>query len=172
MWQRAHRKKRAGVASAPSGSGRGRSLQPVRYCPRIRALHGVGHGADVRLAGLDRRRACLPDPTGSYRVYLCRVSAPVAGTRGADVLRWIGWQNQHHERAPGPDSRSLQPRSDRACRRARASQGQALRVAAKTRPALTGPQRGGCAIWRSGRKNARSAGRTKEWTNRTERHHQ
>jgi hypothetical protein len=57
---------------------------------------------------------------------------------------------------PGP--------TDRACRRARASQGQALRVAAKTRPALTGLARGGCAIWRSGRKNARGAGRTKEWT--------
>ena len=38
-----------------------------------------------------------------------------------------------------------------------------LRVAAKTRPALTGPARDGCAIWRSGRKNARGAGRTKEW---------
>src|ERR1700674_5423972 len=57
---------------------------------------------------------------------------------------------------PGP--------TDRACRRAQASQGQALRVAAKTRPALTGLARGGCAIWRSGRKNARGAGRTKEWT--------
>jgi hypothetical protein len=31
---------------------------------------------------------------------------------------------------------------------------------------------GGCAIWRSGRKNARGAGRTKEWTDRTETHHQ
>ena len=39
-----------------------------------------------------------------------------------------------------------------------------LRVAAKTRPALTGPARGGCGIRRSGRKNARGAGRTKEWT--------
>jgi len=39
-----------------------------------------------------------------------------------------------------------QPRSDRACRRARANQGQALRVAAKTRPALTVPARGGCGI--------------------------
>jgi hypothetical protein len=37
-------------------------------------------------------------------------------------------------------------------------------VAAKTRPALTAPARGGCEIWRSGRKNARGAGRTKEWT--------
>jgi hypothetical protein len=43
-------------------------------------------------------------------------------------------------------------------------QGQALRVAAKTRPALTGPARDGCEIWRSGWKNARGAGRTKEWT--------
>src|ERR1700676_819100 len=38
----------------------------------------------------------------------------------------------------------------------------------KTRPALTGPARGGCEIWRSGRKNARGAGRTKEWTQRSE----
>src|SRR5579864_7972685 len=36
-------------------------------------------------------------------------------------------------------------------------------LAAKTRPALTGPARGGCQIWRSG-KNARGTGRTKEWT--------
>jgi hypothetical protein len=36
-------------------------------------------------------------------------------------------------------------------------------VAAKTRPALTGPARDGCEGWRSGRKNARGAGRTKEW---------
>src|ERR1700722_10928675 len=34
----------------------------------------------------------------------------------------------------------------------------------KTRPALTGPARGGREIWRSGRKNARGAGRTKEWS--------
>jgi hypothetical protein len=38
----------------------------------------------------------------------------------------------------------------------------ALRVAAKTRPALTDPARDGCEIQRSGRKNARGAGRTKE----------
>jgi hypothetical protein len=35
-------------------------------------------------------------------------------------------------------------------------------VAAKTRPALTGPARGGCENWRSGWKNTRGAGRTKE----------
>jgi hypothetical protein len=44
----------------------------------------------------------------------------------------------------------------------------ALRVAAKTRPALTGPARDGSEIWRSGWKNARGAGRTKEWTQRSE----
>jgi hypothetical protein len=70
---------------------------------------------------------------------------------------------RHINPQPSAVSSSLKPRADRACRRARASQGQALRVAAKTRPALTGPARGGCAIWRSGRKNARGAGRTKEW---------
>ena len=43
-----------------------------------------------------------------------------------------------------------------------------LRVAAKTRPALTGPARGGCEIWRSGWKNARGAGRTKEWPRASE----
>ena len=58
--------------------------------------------------------------------------------------------------------------TDQACHRARTYQGQALRVAAKARPALTGPARGGCEIWRSGRKNARGAGRTKEWTERSE----
>ena len=47
---------------------------------------------------------------------------------------------------------------------------EALRVAAKARPALTGPARGGCEIWWSGRKNARGAGRTKEWTSRLRRH--
>jgi hypothetical protein len=31
------------------------------------------------------------------------------------------------------------------------------------RPALTPPARDGCKIWRSGWKNARGAGRTKEW---------
>src|ERR1700686_5638186 len=62
----------------------------------------------------------------------------------------------------------LQPRSGRGCHRARTNQGQALRVAAKTRPALTGPARDGCEIWRSGWKNARGAGRTKEWTQRSE----
>jgi hypothetical protein len=39
---------------------------------------------------------------------------------------------------------SLQARSAQTCRRARARPGQALRVAAKRRPVLTDPARGGC----------------------------
>src|SRR5215467_13009134 len=39
----------------------------------------------------------------------------------------------------------------------------AAALRAECRPALTPPARGGCKIWRSGRKNARGAGRTKEW---------
>src|ERR1700686_4644248 len=81
------------------------------------------------------------------------------------LIGWPGGDRQAQITAPSW-RRIPQPpaRSDQACRRARASQAQALRVAAKTRPALTGPARGGCAIWRSGRKNARGAGGTKEWT--------
>src|ERR1700688_2570998 len=66
-------------------------------------------------------------------------------------------------RSPAAPIRSSMPA------RARTYQGQALRVAAKARPALTGPARGGWEIWRSGRRNARGAGRTKEWTQRTQR---
>ena len=78
--------------------------------------------------------------------------------RGAREEAQPTYPTHHHANVS-----TLQSRSDQACRRARANQGQALRVAAKTRPALTGPARGGCEIWRSGRKNARGAGRTKEW---------
>jgi hypothetical protein len=73
-------------------------------------------------------------------------------------VRWVTVQIPGQPPAP----------TDQVCRRARANQGRALRVAAKTRPALTGPARAGCEIWRSGRKNARGAGRTKEWPQRSE----
>lgn len=79
------------------------------------------------------------------------------------ICRILHRHSETHYPQASAVSCSLQPRADRACRRARTNQGQALRVAAKTRPALTGPARGGCAIWRSGRKNARGPGRTKEW---------
>src|ERR1700720_413559 len=107
---------------------------------------------------------------GSEAVDLAAIAVPTdknlraaATTQKQSARHFIG-AVRHINPQPSAVSSSLQPRADRACRRARASQGQALRVAAKTRPALTGPARGGCEIWRSGRRNARGAGRTKEWT--------
>jgi hypothetical protein len=111
---------------------------------------------------------------GSEAVDLAAIAVPTdknlraaATTQKQSARHFIG-AVRHINPQPSAVSSSLQPRADRACRRARASQGQALRVAAKTRPALTGPARDGCAIWRSGRKNARGAGRTKEWNLRTQ----
>ena len=76
---------------------------------------------------------------------------------------WAASQGDNgRRRIPGAVTAASSPDPIGACRRARANQGQALRLAAKTRPALTGPARGGGGIWRSGRKNARGAGRTKE----------
>src|SRR5450631_1243900 len=106
---------------------------------------------------------------GSDAIDLAAIALPTdknpraaATTQKRPARHFIGTV-RHINPQPSADSGRLQPRSAQACRRARASQGQALRVAAKTRPALTGPARGGCAIWRSGRKNTRGAGRTKEW---------
>ena len=56
-------------------------------------------------------------------------------------------------------------RSPAACRRARVRQGQAF-GGAKEAPSLTAAARDGDANMRSGRKNARGAGRTKESTNK------
>src|ERR1700724_2805580 len=53
-------------------------------------------------------------------------------------------------------------RSPAACRRARVRQGQAF-GGAKEAPSLTAAARDGDGNMRSGRKNARGAGRTKEW---------
>ena len=107
---------------------------------------------------------------GSDAVDLASITPPTdkdlraaATTQKKPARHFISRVRHTNPQQPNAESGGLQPRSARACRRARASQGQALRVAAKTRPALTGPARGGCAIWRSGRKNARGAGRTKEW---------
>ena len=110
---------------------------------------------------------------GSDAVDLASITPPTdkdlraaATTQKEPARHFISRVRHTNPQYPNAESGGLQPRSARACRRARASQGQALRVAAKTRPALTGPARGGCAIWRSGRKNARGAGRTKEWIQR------
>src|ERR1700688_2527308 len=53
-------------------------------------------------------------------------------------------------------------RSPPACRRARVRQGQAF-GGAEEAPSLTAAARAGDGNMRSGRKNARGAGRTKEW---------
>jgi len=53
-------------------------------------------------------------------------------------------------------------RSPAACRRARGRQGQAF-GGAEEAPSLTAAARDGDGNMRSGRKNARGAGRTKEW---------
>ena len=145
----------------------------------VTATSGSVHGATTR--------SCLIAPpsfplvlaagilrAGSEAVDLAAIAIPTdknlraaATTQKQSARHFIG-AVRHINPQPSAVSSSLQPRADRACRRARASQGQALRVAAKTRPALTGPARDGCAIWRSGRKNARGAGRTKEWNLRTQ----
>ncbi len=78
------------------------------------------------------------------------------------VTSGVNFTQNHRFEIPNDVVSASRPRSDQGCRCARANQGQPLRVAAKTRPALTGPPRSGCAIWRSRRKNARGAGRTKE----------
>jgi hypothetical protein len=100
---------------------------------------------------------CLSSQSDKFLQRLSLPSQHADWLRGATVRRTTSPY-------PSADPGSLQPRSDQGCRCARAHQGQALRVAAKTRPALTGPARSGCEIWRSGWKNARGAGRTKEWT--------
>ena len=145
----------------------------------VTATSGSVHGATTR--------SCLIAPpsfplvlaagilrAGSEAVDLAAIAVPTdknlraaATTQKQSARHFIG-AVRHINPQPSAVSSSLQPRADRACRRARASQGQALRVAAKTRPALTGPARDGCAIRRSGRKNARGAGRTKEWNLRTQ----
>src|SRR5882757_9064472 len=56
-------------------------------------------------------------------------------------------------------------RSRAACRRARVRQGQAF-GGAEEAPSLTAAARDGGGNLRSGRKNARGAGRTKEWSNK------
>src|SRR6266699_3812351 len=76
-------------------------------------------------------------------------------------------KNCIHVRAP---SRISAPRQSRSCRQDKIPSFRGVNLSAepcaKTRPALTGPARDGCEIRRSGWKNARGAGRTKEWPQR------
>src|SRR6266700_2576264 len=76
-------------------------------------------------------------------------------------------KNCIHVRAP---SRISAPRQSRSCRQDKIPSfrcvNRSAEPCAKTRPAFTGPARDGCEIRRSGWKNARGAGRTKEWPQR------
>ena len=63
------------------------------------------------------------------------------------------------------DHRAATTRSPAACRRARVRQGQAF-GGAEEAPSLTAAARDGDGNMRSGRKNARGAGRTKEWNDK------
>src|ERR1700720_487768 len=139
----------------------GTMIRHALHSCTVTATSGSVHGATTR--------SCLIAPpsfplvlaagilrAGSEAVDLAAIAIPTdknlraaATTQKQSARHFIG-AVRHIKPRPSAASRSLQPRSDRAGRRARASQGQALRVAAKTRPALTGPPRGGCAIWRSG----------------------
>jgi hypothetical protein len=141
----------------------------------VTAISGGMHGATTRSCLIASPSFPLVVAAGFLRagsdtVDLASVAPPTdkdlraaTSTQKHPAKLFIG-RVRHTNPQPGADSGRLQPRSDQGCRRARASQGQALRVAAKTRPALTVPARGGFEIRRSGRKNARGAGRTKEWT--------
>ena len=68
-------------------------------------------------------------------------------------------------RDPGCRDDLSQPRHAEACHRARGRQGQAF-GGAEEAPSLTAAARDGDGNMRSGRKNARGAGRTKEWNDK------
>src|SRR5258705_9230032 len=89
-------------------------------------------------------------------------SAPIRVQPNTSVVRAIDrgqWQ------APLGSSRGPTIRLLAACRRARVRQGQAF-GGAEEAPSLTAAARDGDANMRSGRKNARGAGRTKEWNDK------
>jgi len=91
-------------------------------------------------------------------------SAPIRVQPNTSVVRAIDrgqWQ------APLGSSRGPTIRLLAACRRARVRQGQAFGGAEA--PSLTAAARDGDANMRSGRKNARGAGRTKEWNDKGDR---
>src|ERR1700675_4920829 len=88
-------------------------------------------------------------------------SGPVRVQPNTSVVRAIDrgqWQ------APLGSSRPTHP-TPAACRRARVRQGQAF-GGAEEAPSLTDAARDGDGNVRSGRKNARGAGRTKEWNDK------
>src|SRR5450755_2220325 len=96
-------------------------------------------------------------PAEAYDCFM--VGTPIRVQPNTSVVRAIDrgqWQ------APLGSSHGQPTRSPAACRRARVRQGQAF-GGAKEAPSLTAAARDGNGNMRSGRKNARGAGRTKEW---------
>src|ERR1700730_7615373 len=96
-------------------------------------------------------------PAEAYDCFM--VGNPIRVQPNTSVVRAIDrgqWQ------APLGSSRGQPPDRRAACRRARVRQGQAF-GGAKEAPSLTAAARDGDGNMRSGRKNARRAGRTKEW---------
>src|ERR1700736_6241592 len=91
--------------------------------------------------------------TASWSGPPIRVQPNTSVVRAIDRGQW---------QAPLGSSRGQPPDRRAACRRARVRQGQAF-GGAKEAPSLTAAARDGDGNMRSGRKNARGAGRTKEW---------
>src|SRR5512132_2677086 len=105
-----------------------------------------------------RRLGALP--AEAYDCFM--VCTPLRVQPNTSVVRAI---DRGQRQAPLGSSRGPTIRLLAACRRARVHQGQAF-GGAEEAPSLTAAARDGDANMRSGRKNARGAGRTKEWNDK------
>src|ERR1700694_4957823 len=101
-----------------------------------------------------RRLGALP--AEAYDCFMVRT--PYGFNR---IQAWFARLIAANGRLPSDHARPT-PRAPTACRRARVRQGQAF-GGAEEAPSLTAAARDGDGNMRSGRKNARGAGRTKEW---------
>ena len=114
--------------------------------------------AEMPLGEWTRRLGALP--TDAYDCFM--VGTPYGFNRiqawSARLIAANGGLPSDHAR---PTTRALP-----ACRRARVRQGQAF-GGAEEAPSLTAAARDGDGTTRSGRKNARGAGQTKEWNDKT-----
>src|SRR5271169_1855442 len=98
-------------------------------------------------------------PAEAYDCFM--VGTPYGFNR---IQAWFARLIAANGRLPS-DHRGPTTRSPAACRRARVRQGQAF-GGAEEAPSLTAAARDGDGNIRSGRKNARGAGRTKEWNDK------
>jgi hypothetical protein len=114
--------------------------------------------AAMPLGEWTRRLGALP--AEAYDCFM--VCTPIRVQPNTSVVRAI---NRGQWQAPLGSSRGQTTRSPAVCRRAREGQGQAF-GGAEEAPSLTLAARDGDGNMRSGRKNARGAGRTTECTNK------